>query len=394
VSGVTVGTLGSPWRASVTPSGEVQPWEGRSLPWWVAADDRWHTPADEPSVRQRRVDGTPVVETRLHVPGGDAIHRVYAVADHGGLLVVEVENASSLPFAVAFGRHDLLTSRPPTDVPMHGIALPPDAIVLPVGHRTAVRVALAMDGSGPGALPEWLPAASQVVRGWLARSEQSIRLVLPDAGLTDAVVAERCRLLLESAPPPDEDAIGFLLGAGELCRLGEAAGPWVPEVAAAASQVARGRRHSPAAWDDAAAIDAARDVLRRAGDERAARDAERLRDRLRPFGPGPEEPPSGPRLLAWIVDSLVHPTEAGADLLSGFRAAWLGQGIEVHGAPAGDGTLSFAVRWHGSRPALLWEATEALHLTCGRLDPTWSSDASRGEALLGVPPDELTTAPR
>jgi hypothetical protein len=394
VSGVTVGTLGSPWRATVTPYGEVQPWEGEPLSWWVAADDRWHTPADEPSVRQRGIDGTPVLETRLHVPGGDAIHRAYVVADHGGLLVVEVENASVLPFAVAFGRRDLLTSRPPTDVPAHDIALPPDHVVLPVGHRAKVRVALAMDGSGPGSLPDGLPAAAQVARGWLVRSEQGIRLTLPDAELTATVVAERCRLLLEGPPLPDEDPAGFVLGAAELCRLGEPAGPWVPEVAAAAQQVARGRRHSAAAWDDGAAIDAARDVLRRAGDEWAARDAARLRDRLEPFGPAPDDPPSGPRRLAWVVDALVHPTAAGADLLSGFPAAWLGQGLEVHGAPAGDGTLSFAVRWHGARPALLWEATEPVRLTCTRLDPSWSSDALRGEALLGVPPQELTTAPR
>ena len=37
--------------------------------------------------------------------------------------------------------------------------------------------------------------------------------------------------------------------------------------------------------------------------------------------------------------------------------AWLGQGIEVHDAPTHHGVLSFAVRWHGDRPALLWELT-------------------------------------
>ncbi|NDD61050.1 MAG: hypothetical protein EBZ46_02225, partial [Actinobacteria bacterium] len=41
------------------------------LGWWVAADDRWHDPREEPSRRQRLVDGTPVVDTEdvaLSVP--------------------------------------------------------------------------------------------------------------------------------------------------------------------------------------------------------------------------------------------------------------------------------------------------------------------------------------
>jgi hypothetical protein len=34
-------------------------------------------------------------------------------------------------------------------------------------------------------------------------------------------------------------------------------------------------------------------------------------------------------------------------------------GIEVYGAPLGAATLGFAVRWHGERPALLWESSAA-----------------------------------
>ncbi len=41
-----------------------------------------------------------MVETKLRVPGGDAVHRVWAVADHGGLTVIEVENDSPMPIAV------------------------------------------------------------------------------------------------------------------------------------------------------------------------------------------------------------------------------------------------------------------------------------------------------
>ncbi|MBV8386889.1 MAG: hypothetical protein JO155_08885 [Acidimicrobiia bacterium] len=97
-----VGNVGSPWEAIVDSRGLVTPWfDGWSLDWWVGADDRWHFPSREVSVRQRLVDNTPVVETAMRVPGGDAVQRVYAVQGAEELAVVEFENASNLPFALA-----------------------------------------------------------------------------------------------------------------------------------------------------------------------------------------------------------------------------------------------------------------------------------------------------
>ncbi len=97
-----VGNVGSPWEAIVDPRGLVTPWfDGWSLDWWVGGDDRWHFPSSDVSVRQRLLDATPVVETAMRVPGGDAIQRVYAVQDAEELVVVEFENASTLPFALA-----------------------------------------------------------------------------------------------------------------------------------------------------------------------------------------------------------------------------------------------------------------------------------------------------
>src|SRR5438309_1508886 len=97
-----VGNVGSPWEGIVDPRGLVTPWfDGWSLDWWVGADDRWHLPSREVGVRQRLVDSAPVVETVMRVPGGDAVQRVYAVQAHEELVVVEVENASTLPFALA-----------------------------------------------------------------------------------------------------------------------------------------------------------------------------------------------------------------------------------------------------------------------------------------------------
>ena len=76
----------------------------RKLPeigWWVAADDRWHDPRHEPSRRQRTIDGTPVVETKVAVPSGDVVQRAYMVADHGGCVVMEISNESPTAVVVA-----------------------------------------------------------------------------------------------------------------------------------------------------------------------------------------------------------------------------------------------------------------------------------------------------
>ena len=37
---ITTGVTGRMWRASIAPSGDVLPWEGRPLRWFVAAEDR------------------------------------------------------------------------------------------------------------------------------------------------------------------------------------------------------------------------------------------------------------------------------------------------------------------------------------------------------------------
>jgi hypothetical protein len=96
-----VGNVGSPWEAIVDPRGLVTPWfDGWSLDWWIGADDRWHIPSRETGVRQRLVEASPVVETAMTVPGGDAIQRTYGVAVDD-LLIVEIENASPAPFVAA-----------------------------------------------------------------------------------------------------------------------------------------------------------------------------------------------------------------------------------------------------------------------------------------------------
>ena len=156
------GVVGARWRATVSPWGAVDPWDGSgTIDWFVAADDRWHRPQHETSTRQTRVAGTPVVETRVRIPGGDAVQRVYSVADAGGLTVIEVTNDSTLPIAVAFTGGGLVSRRPPTSTPPQGIDLPADAVIYPIGHQATVTVARA-HGRAPEVLPDALAQADQV----------------------------------------------------------------------------------------------------------------------------------------------------------------------------------------------------------------------------------------
>jgi hypothetical protein len=72
------------------------------------------------------------------------------------------------------------------------------------------------------------------------------------------------------------------------------------------------------------------------------------------------------------------------DVLSELPAEWSGRDIEVNDVPTKHGPLSYAVRWHGPNPALLWEGPEGVTLRAPGLDPAWSTEASAGETLLAA----------
>jgi hypothetical protein len=96
-------------------------------------------------------------------------------------------------------------------------------------------------------------------------------------------------------------------------------------------------------------------------------------------------------LLSFVRDLLVREVDGGVALASLVPTGWYGQGWEVHDAPTAWGRVSYAVRWHGDRAALLWEVEPhagvgAVRLTTPGLDPSWSTSERRGEALLGPVP--------
>jgi hypothetical protein len=100
------------------------------------------------------------------------------------------------------------------------------------------------------------------------------------------------------------------------------------------------------------------------------------------------DPVANARLVTLVRDLLLSETDDGVALLPVVPDTWLGQGVEVHDAPTRHGRLSFAVRWHGDRPALLWHlephpSLDAVRISVPGLDPAWSTTEAKGEALLG-----------
>ena len=395
----TIGVLGRHWRATVSNAGSIQPWGNGDEPlldWFVAADDRWHVPSQEAAVRQRRIDNAPVFETRLRVPSGDAVQRVWCVADGGGYTVIEIENESTLPFAVAFSRNDILSVRPPTNVPIEGIELPEGSVVFPVGHHSTIRVALAHAGgsmASPTLLPDTLSSADQVARGWSSIIDRAGRLELPEEAVMADIARLRTELALNGPTEPTDDSVAFLIDVGQLVRLGERADPWVPDIADAVAVVAR----LDQAWDVAAALDAAAVVLQRAGETRAVRDVARMRSTAATVLPiSLPADIDDSRLLGWLEQRVARAAGAGAAELmaGGMPKAWLGLNFEVHDLAVGpDSMVSFAVRWHGDRPAVLWQTTGApVRLTAPALAPNWSTTEASGETLWPAPPGAETIA--
>ena len=89
-------------------------------------------------------------------------------------------------------------------------------------------------------------------------------------------------------------------------------------------------------------------------------------------------------LLRLVRRLLVVEESDGLVLLPLLPDGWRGQGLEVHELPTTAGALSYAVRWHGARPALLWEVEGdgPVRLRAPGLDPAWSATDRRGDALL------------
>lgn len=339
---------------------------------------------------------------------------------------------------------DLHRRSPRIEVPEHRVRVALD--------RARAQLQLAHDGAAvrrDGAhAPDIEPDATAVLLGALDVLDQPTEV--------GPVVAGWQGRLAEASPAFDITALGTVARHWLLHRV-DALRDWMlPEVAAAVERLDRADRRGLLAdpserWRAGDALELAAQMLQASGQPEAAGAVRELGQRLRPGG-APGEPPGAevdafarlvavPRLVrqrdpqavalldevvaaasptgAWpgptgsrlghdlaaagalvlAVRSLLLHDEPGAiAVLPVFPPGWYGAGVEVHDAPTAAGRLSYAVRWHGTRPALLWEiepheGSEHVVLTAPGLDASWSSTELRGEALLGevAPPEGLET---
>ncbi|MDP6900826.1 MAG: hypothetical protein QGF99_02435 [Acidimicrobiales bacterium] len=242
-----LGNLDSSERIAVDRRGLVAVRPGSwSLDWWLRVDDDWIFPSEHGAVRQRLIDGAPVVETVIRAAGGDLIHRVYVARADSEYLVVEVDNQATRPVALAWairpydhlgggrvenielddrtlhvdgqvgvicgrtpGRFitgsggidpalslDTTEGGPKSVVCEQGMASA--ALITPLVHGATLRCMVPL-GTSPDSQPtSKIPTASQVARGWGHHAVNASRFVLPAGHVNDVFDASRQSLLLAS----------------------------------------------------------------------------------------------------------------------------------------------------------------------------------------------------
>ena len=413
-----LGTLGSPLRGSVDPSGMITLDSGAIVSWLIGADDRWHDPAAKSAVRQHDIDGMPVVETAMRIPSGDAVHRVWAARSANGIdaAVVEIANESAVPVALAivvdaiqpieFTGTTVNIAGVPTlsfvKAPMRfavgspaevravitsGSAattwrVPADSVrrrsrsierssagfVFPLTHRTTSRFIVGF-GDGVGA-PDSYAGMDAVKRGWTAHLSVGVRVELGDPPGEQTFTRARVEALLgESSGSAVEqlcswglidDAVGMLrrltyLGASPADRVIGAGACW--------------RMHRRMVDTEGLDALAASVVRKRAklGHHSASAAADALdalgqHDAASKVRADLDQPWRDVLIVGGtLATSLVTSTDQETGQPSGEidiipDAAMLvpGRDMAVYDWPTAFGKFGFAVRWHGEFPALLW----------------------------------------
>ena len=87
--------------------------------------------------------------------------------------------------------------------------------------------------------------------------------------------------------------------------------------------------------------------------------------------------------------------EKQIQVASSYNQDWIGVGIQVNNAPISSGIMGYAIRWHGTSPALLWEASTSnrIQINARSLDKSWFSNDQIGETLLSKQiPKEIAVA--
>jgi hypothetical protein len=385
-----LGTLADGVVGSGLPDGRLQlELAGIEIDWWIGADDGWKLATTS---RAFRPGVAPAIEARVRLPGGEAVLRAYAVTQSGvPLVVADLENASPGAAVVAWVVR-AATGYRIGEVALEGTTLRIDerarielprvpsrwavepratgvhdrviegraaagrfepvttrrgnleiALLFPIAHRTRTRIAasagVATNTSDAKAVAR-LPSLADVERGWVAALERGTGVELPDERMQVALDAARATLVLGAAGDPGRDRVV----ATELVAWGFAPGR-------------PGRRGSGDTGDPWPLLNAT-------------------------IGASGSSPRRAAEWLRSLREAVVRVTRNGVDLLPHFPHAWLGQPVAVHDLPTPHGPVSFALRWHGAKPALLWDVPAGTSVRAPGLDESWTSGGGAGEALL------------
>lgn len=288
----------------------------------------------------------------------------------------------------------------------------------PVTHGTALRILLPLEaGEAAPPEPEVVPTPAQVGRGWDLHTAGGLRVAgLPDGRIEALVAAAIRRLLALDVGPGAGDGPDGRLSPAERALVAAALAV-AGHGQRAAEVVSLRAARNPAAAARLARREAAR-VTAGFGEPHTV-----VRAMAADAGPGGawagdrggDDPALRAAFLLAVRDSLVSERGGCLDLLAGTgKGADLAGSrppIEVHRLVTGCGILSFALRWHDRRPALLWElappstrleswasvlagpgdeqgaagpSAAAPRLRATVLAESWSTRQHTGEALLSV----------
>ncbi len=235
----------------------------------------------------------------------------------------------------------------------------------PVTHRSKLRVVLPLDPSvvSPAA-PAAVPTLEQVGRGWDLHLAKGLRLAgLPDGRIEELTVTALRRLLSldlgrsaagipeQHLAPGERTLVGAALAsAGHASRAAELVPLRAARSPAKAARLVRrelAQITDPPTTSLTAGVSTVRALAEAAG----------------PGGGwagqhGGDDPTRRAAFLLAVRDVLIAERDGYLDLLAGYTAVDLAEArpaIEVHHLGTSHGLLSFAIRWHGAVPALLWE---------------------------------------
>ncbi len=459
--GEPLGTLDSGPVAFVDERGFIAWEDGRwSLDWWVRIDG-WRYPSQTRAVRQT-VGATPIIDTFFAVPGGDVVARVCAVQTSGkALLTIDFANDSSTPVALALvvrpidldgigvtesvkiydntlsidGHVQLVADRIPggSVVASDFASLPPavervnvepssevvsaegtaqGAMIFPMPHHSTLRVSLGAD-----VVIADLPMLDSIEKGWSAHLDQFLTVEVDGSAIGDELTINERRL-------------ATALRGGRVVRSRSALAGWsVLDDLTVANALLEMGDINPAAEIVLEHLDGDRLLAMAAGEREAAFDglvrvwqltrrtevldaagetldvpAEVLAGATPAVATSPSDawPVVAARRVLEIRSAFVTERDGELHVLTGFAEEWRGRSVDVRNARTAQGMLSFSLRWHGSRPALLWSLVPVgsaggtttnpaglatpIVVRAPSLDAEWISHDAEGEALLAEQP--------